>query len=507
MNSVTNPEIMPKKEEPKQNETEAETETENKLSTADLKNGKSVSDSEKQNDLEGQTSQDSPYCALSLKRKTIIIGIVTIAGCLGPISGNIYIPILPQLENEFHVSTQVINGTVSAFMFVFAIAPLLWASWADYGGRKTLYLIPLIFFILANILLAATPANIVGLYILRVLQAFGASSVISVGAGTVADIIEPKHRAKAISVFMWGPQVGPVLGPVLSIIASKGQWRWIFGFLALFGFAVYLMILFFLPETLRYLVGNCACYKDTSIIVKPHLRQKKIVEGYPVPPKPSFKNYWILIKFKPVLLCSINSGLLFATFYGLMVTFAHVLKNEYSFTDAQISASYLCPGISLIIGSTIGGWASDKIRAEIIKHNPDIYVPEYRFSLQFLGLIISMTGVIGYGWTVHKHTNVVAVFIFTFLGGFGMTWVFVANTTYLTECTTGQPATNVAIGNFARNISATICTAVIDPLIFSMGFGWCLTGLGLTNILGIVFVVILLKWGPSWRRQFLNKST
>ena len=230
MNSVTNPEIMPKKEEPKQNETEAKTETENKLSTADLKNGKSVSDSEKQNDLEGQTSQDSPYCALSLKRKTIIIGIVTIAGCLGPISGNIYIPILPQLENEFHISTQVINGTVSAFMFVFAIAPLLWASWADYGGRKTLYLIPLIFFILANILLAATPANIVGLYILRVLQAFGASSVISVGAGTVADIIEPKHRAKAISVFMWGPQLGPVLGPVLSIIASKGQWRWIFGF-------------------------------------------------------------------------------------------------------------------------------------------------------------------------------------------------------------------------------------------------------------------------------------
>ena len=73
MNSVTNPEIMPKKEEPKQNETEAKTETENKLSTADLKNGKSVSDSEKQNDLEGQTSQDSPYCALSLKRKQLLL--------------------------------------------------------------------------------------------------------------------------------------------------------------------------------------------------------------------------------------------------------------------------------------------------------------------------------------------------------------------------------------------------------------------------------------------------
>ena len=115
-------------------------------------------------------------------------------------------------------------------MVVFAIAPLIWASWADYGGRKLLYLIPLVFFILANILLASVPANITALYILRILQAFGASSVISVGAGTVTDIIEPKNRAKAISIFMWGPQLGPILGPVLSIIAAKGDWRWIFGF-------------------------------------------------------------------------------------------------------------------------------------------------------------------------------------------------------------------------------------------------------------------------------------
>lgn len=31
------------------------------------------------------------------------------------------------------------------------------------------------------------------------------------GAGTVADIVEPKHRGKAIAVFMLGPQLGPVL--------------------------------------------------------------------------------------------------------------------------------------------------------------------------------------------------------------------------------------------------------------------------------------------------------
>ena len=97
------------------------------------------------------------------------------------------------------MSRTTINGTISAFMAVFAFTPLIWGAWADYGGRKLLYLVPLLFFIVANILLATVPANIGALYVLRILQAFGASSVMSVGAGTIADlslihISEPTRR-------------------------------------------------------------------------------------------------------------------------------------------------------------------------------------------------------------------------------------------------------------------------------------------------------------------------
>ncbi|KAI5968300.1 DTR1 [Candida margitis] len=448
-------------------------------------------------------SVEEPYCLLSFKRKSIIIAIATVTGCLGPISGNIYVPILPQLQDVFQVSRTTMNGTISVFMAVFAFAPLIWASWADYRGRKLLYLLPLLFFIIANILLAAVPANIGALYVLRIVQAFGASSAISVGAGIVADIIEPKNRAKAISIFMWGPQLGPVFGPLLSMI-SIASWRWIFGFLAILGFVVYLCILFLLPETLRYLVGNCACYSN-HMFVKPRLGQEKLVKGYPRPPKPSVNNYFRLIKYKPVLLCSFNSGMLFASFYGVMVTFAHVLQDNYSFSDINISFSYVCPGCALIIGSTIGGWLSDKLRARM-QAKYVTYVPEYRFSIQIVGLLISMTGLIGYAWTVDKQAPVWSVFIFTFLTGFGMTWVFVATTTYLTECVPAQPSANVAIGNLMRNIAAAICTAIIDVLIKKMGFGWCMTGLGLLNLIGIGFVIILLKFGPRWRREYFEEK-
>lgn len=64
------------------------------------------------------------------------------------------------------------------------------------------------------------------------MQAFGAASVLSLGAGTVADLVEPKNRAAAMSIVLLGPQLGPVLGPLLGgALTGAVSWRWIFGFL------------------------------------------------------------------------------------------------------------------------------------------------------------------------------------------------------------------------------------------------------------------------------------
>lgn len=110
--------------------------------------------------------------------------------------------------------------------------PLLWAASADYGGRKTVYLVSLGIFLCANVLLATLPPNIGALFFLRILQAVGSCGVTSVGAGMVADITEPRRRASALSVFLLGPQIGPILGPLIGgQFATPARWRWIFGFL------------------------------------------------------------------------------------------------------------------------------------------------------------------------------------------------------------------------------------------------------------------------------------
>ncbi|WEW54885.1 Dityrosine transporter 1 [Emydomyces testavorans] len=86
-----------------------------------------------------------PYTAFSSPRRTFILTVITVAGFFGPLAGNIYLPALPVLTREFNVSTTAMNITVSVFMLVFAFG------------------------------------------------AFGSAAVVSMGAGTMADVSPTSH--------------------------------------------------------------------------------------------------------------------------------------------------------------------------------------------------------------------------------------------------------------------------------------------------------------------------
>ena len=72
-----------------------------------------------------------------------------------------------------------------------------------------------------------------------------------------------------------------------------------------------------------------------------------------------------------------------------------------------------------------------------------------------------------------------------------MTWVFVSSTTYQTECFPTYAATLVALAGLLRNPAAAVAAVTIDPLTDVMGFGWCYTGLGLLNLVGILGVLFI----------------
>ncbi|KAL1837216.1 hypothetical protein VTJ49DRAFT_4117 [Mycothermus thermophilus] len=451
-----------------------------------------------------------PYSAFSPWRRRFILIVITVAGFFGPLAGGIYLPALPVLENEFRASATAINLTVSVFMLTFAFGPLFWSSFADWKGRRPLYLISLAVYIGANILLAAVPAHYAALVVLRIVQAFGSSAVVSMGAGSVADpnqkiqITEPKGRAFAMSVFLIGPQCGPIIGPVLGGAFAEANWRWIFGFLAISGFALWLVILFALPETLRARVGNGRIYEERSALIWPPILSSPLAPSWargPRPPAPTLKGYWRLFRYPPIGIVTFNTAMLYSTYFAIAVNLPTELTLRYHWSPAAVGAGFLAVGIAMIVGSLCGGRFSDWRRRRAASISSDGKVdPEFRLVDQIWGVLVCAAGCTMYGWLVHFSRHPAVVLFATFLTGFGMNWVFVTTTAFLTECVPQQAAGAFALGNMLRNPGAAVAAVIIPSLVSRMGVGWCFTGLAILDLVLVGSAVLLLRFkGPVWR--------
>ncbi|RDW61778.1 uncharacterized protein DSM5745_10450 [Aspergillus mulundensis] len=442
-----------------------------------------------------------PYSAFTEGKKRLYLSIVTAAGFFGPLCGAVYLPSLNLYEDVFNASGTTINATVSVYMAVFAVAPLLGAALSDLGGRKTIYITTLASFLLANILLASLPANITALFILRIFQAFGACIVTSIGAGTITDIFEPARRGTALAIFLLGPQLGPVLGPLIGgQFATHTKWRWAFGFLALSCFPVYLAILFVLPETLRCLVGNGEVVSARPLFTMPQLRQKCLVDQgkYPRPPKPSLRN-WIALLIQPTqAIVFLNGALSFAGLYLMYVSFPDVWGQRYGFSTAEVGYAYLSPGIALFIASLLTGRFSDWHRAKLRAQTPNAKIkPETRLPIQIVGFVVSAAGKVLFGWFTQLELHPVSGLFAAALAGIGTAIIFVTSTSFQTECAPAQSATIVALAGLLRNIAAAISAVLVDALVRGMGYGWCFTGLGILD--GVCALGILYIMWKGWR--------
>ena len=80
--------------------------------------------------------------------------------------------------------------------------------------------------------------------------------------------------------------------------------------------------------------------------MKPHFRQKKVVEEgkYPHPPKPTVKGLFKLLTFVPNFIVSVASGLNFGGLYCIYIVFPRVWQKQYGFSGSDTGYAYLAPG-------------------------------------------------------------------------------------------------------------------------------------------------------------------
>ncbi|KAK5627042.1 hypothetical protein RRF57_002756 [Xylaria bambusicola] len=422
------------------------------------------------------------------------------------VSSHLFVAPLILFEDVFHSSSKVINATISVYSAIFAVTPLFGAPASDYLGRKGVYLVTMAIFLVANTLLAALPPTIGGLFVLRIFQALGASVATSVGAGTVADVTPPAMRASRMGIFLLGPNLGPVLGPLIGgQFSTLHLWRWVFGFLSIAAFPVFLLVLFFLPETLRSLVGNGSYFTSSpGWLVKPRLRQKRIVpEGaYPKPPRLTPKRLVELLFFVPNLIVSVGSGLQFSGLYCIYITFPRVWQQRYGWSGSETGYAFLVPAVFLLISSLLVGRVSDMMyRRYKAKNEGKAPPPEKRIDIQIWGYLFGAAGKAMFGWFVFKSYHPVAPLAASAVASVGTGLVMVTSTAYQSECQPSATASLVAIAGLLRNIGSAIAAAIIDSLLRSLGLGWLFTGLALLDAVWIGAIAYIRVRGHTYRKS------
>jgi MFS transporter, DHA1 family, multidrug resistance protein len=164
---------------------------------------------------------------------------------------DINLPAIPVTAEDLGASLTTTQLTVTIFFGGFAVGQLVWGPLSDRIGRKPGVLVGTAIYVVATVGCALAP-SIESLLALRAVQGFGAGAGSVLGRAIIRDLFEGPQMARilslALAAFITAPIVAPSIGAVILGFAS---WRWIFGFLAVYGLVMLLLAALLLEESLK----------------------------------------------------------------------------------------------------------------------------------------------------------------------------------------------------------------------------------------------------------------
>lgn len=125
-----------------------------------------------------------------------------------------FAPGVPQVMRDFKSDNiYLASFVVSVYLLGYSFGPLLIAPLSEIYGRAPLYTSCNFLFTIFNVACALAP-NMAALIVFRLFAGLAGSCPLTIGAGTLADMIPPHRRGAAMSAWALGPLLGPVIGPV-----------------------------------------------------------------------------------------------------------------------------------------------------------------------------------------------------------------------------------------------------------------------------------------------------
>lgn len=174
-------------------------------------------------------------------------------GCLtavGPVSTDIYLPALPEMERQLGAASGSGSLTMAAWVAGLAIGQMSVGPLTDRFGRRKPLLVGTLCYAIAAAGCALAPTMTVMCVFRFIAALMGAASLVIPNA-CVRDLTHGDASAKMMSRLIVVQGVVPILAPALGGFALQFiGWRDIFWATSLYGLLGFILVALFLPETL-----------------------------------------------------------------------------------------------------------------------------------------------------------------------------------------------------------------------------------------------------------------
>ncbi|KAI1791618.1 MFS general substrate transporter [Ganoderma leucocontextum] len=429
---------------------------------------------------------DLLYQRFSLSQKRRIVSLISYAGVIPFLASGSFIPSIPEIARELDTTGPVISLAVSLSLATAAIGSLTWATYSSTYGRRFVYLRSLPCLCIGSIGVANSHA-VPTIMFWRVVQAFGASSAMSVGAGVIGDIYRLEERGYAMGLFFGASLLGPAIAPLCGGLATHyASWRYAQWALFFMGITAFVPVALWLPETLDpEKLNKIKAQGDRFKILNPFASLA-------------------LLRSPTIFVVTLAGTTALITDFVMMVPLSYTVGKAYDISnEAIIGALFVPSGLGNIIGAPLAGYLADRAIIVWRKRRGGVWVPEDRLRAATWGaafLVPVSTLVAGVTMEyVPGIPGIILIILCLFMNGVGVDIVLTPSSSYYVDILHDRSAEAMAASMAFRAAILAFITAGTLPLIDSIGVAATNALSALVAWLGFGMIFFTIRYGDRMR--------
>ncbi|RFU26590.1 hypothetical protein B7463_g9747, partial [Scytalidium lignicola] len=340
---------------------------------------------------------------------------------------------IDDVSRHFGLSQVVATIPLTLYVLGQALGPSVAAPVSETYGRKAVFTLttPIS---LAFTLGAGFSRNIATLCILRFFAGTFGSTSLSVGNGTITDVILPAHRSVVNGAFNLAPFLGTALGPMVGGFAvQKMGWRW----------SMWLILLLSSPAW----VGSLFMSETYKKII---LQKREKKRGIPIHPKDGGNSIATIGKFlkmtilrpvymlamEPIVLCfSIYVAFNFSILFSFFDAFPIVFGGVYGFNTGETGLAFIGVAIGVCVAFFIKQLIDRLTYQRLLRErlSKEQLPPETRLYSAMFGSFLIPLGLFWFGWSSKPEIHWICPIIATGCFACGNFLVFTSCMLYLID--------------------------------------------------------------------------